>query len=142
MVKSIKNYSHSDSEGISLDANERSSEVQNASILVLLGGVLHILFGYQSYLLSIDLPNPLFIVVSSVMIVLGILSVGVSLGLWQMRSWAANTITGIGLAICVANFLFGYYTIAAMAVIIYWVAINQLKTSRAKSRRLKGESNG
>ena len=98
-ANSIKNYSYSIIEGISLNSIESPSEVQYATILVLFGGVLNILFGYQSYLISIAMPTPFLTVVYPAMIVLGILSVGVGVGLWQRRSWAAKTTTGVGLAI-------------------------------------------
>jgi hypothetical protein len=130
VVNSIKNYRYS--EWMFLKSIERPPEVRNATILVIFGGVLHILFGYQFYLLSMAPPNSLLVVVSVVMIGLGISSVGISTGLWQRRSWATKTTTGVGLAICSTHILFGYYQMAALAAIIYWVAINQLKNSHVK----------
>ncbi|MHA2141215.1 MAG: hypothetical protein ACXADC_01910 [Candidatus Thorarchaeota archaeon] len=71
---------------------------------------------------------PIFSVVGPIMIVLGVLSVGACIGLSQMKPWARKPVIGVGLAIIGAHILFGYYLMAAVSALIYWLAISQLKS--------------
>jgi hypothetical protein len=109
-----------------LDRIERPSEVENATILALFGGLLHILYGVNFHMRVAPL-DPLISVFGPIMSVLGILSIGACIGLSLMNSWARKLVTGVGLAISGAHILFGYYLMAAMSAIIYWLAISQLK---------------
>ena len=108
----------------------KSSEVRNATILVLVGSAFQIYLGCQSYMFSIILPHPALLTVSVIMFVLGVVSFFTSMTVWLLKPWAAKTIVGIGGAICVAHVVFGYYLTAILAFIIYWVAIDQIRTSR------------
>jgi hypothetical protein len=113
-----------------MNIDSRSSEVRNATILVFFGGVFQIYLGYQSYLLSIELPHSFLMIVSILMLVLGALSFCASLPVWLLKSWATKIVAGVGVAICVSYILFGYYLMVVIPAIIYWVAIRQLRTSR------------
>jgi hypothetical protein len=113
-----------------LNIDSRSSEVRIATVLVFFGGVFQIYFGYQSYLLSIELPNSFLMIVSTFMLVLGALSFCASLTVWLLKPWAEKIVAGVGITICVSYILFGYYLMAIIPAIIYWISISQLRTSR------------
>ena len=97
---------------------------------MLLGGTFQIYFGYESYLLSIELPDSSLMMVSIVMFVLGALSFCASLSVWLLKSWAVKILVGVGVTICVSDMLFGYYLVAIIPAIIFWISINQLRSSR------------
>jgi Ni,Fe-hydrogenase I cytochrome b subunit len=105
----------------------KSSEVRNATILVLVGSAFQIYFGYQSYVLSEILLHPALLTVSVIMFVLGIVSFFTSMTVWLLKPRAAKTIVGVGGAICVAHVMFGYYLTAILVFIIYWVATDQIR---------------
>lgn len=117
-------------EGISLNDVDRSSEIRNAIILIVVGGVFQIYLGSQSYLLSLIIPDSFHTLFGTLMIVYGILSLCASLTVWLQKSWATITIAGVCVASCVTLIVFAYYMIIFIVAPIYGAAIDQLRTSR------------
>jgi hypothetical protein len=64
------------------------------------------------------------------MFMLGALSFCASLTVWLLKSKATKIVAGVGGIICVSYILLGYYLMAVLPAFIYWVAIDQLRTSR------------
>jgi hypothetical protein len=79
--------------------------------------------------LSLELSISLLAEVGIFMFVLGALSFCTSLTVWLLKSRATKIVAGVGVVICVSYVLFGYYLLAVLPAIIYWVAISQLRTS-------------
>jgi hypothetical protein len=96
-------------------------------ILGLFGGILHMLFGVNLHM-RVAPRYPPFSVIGPIMILLGVISVSACIGLSQMKPWGKKTVTAVGLAITGTHILIVYYLMAAMSAIIYWLAINQLKS--------------
>lgn len=109
---------------------EKLSEIRNATILMVLAGTFNIYFGYQSYQLSIIIPDPFPMIVGTTMIGFGVLTFCTSMAVWQQKSWATKIIAGVGFAICVTLVIFGYYLMIFIVAPIYGVAIDQLRNRR------------
>ncbi len=107
---------------------ERSSGVKNATILMVLGGLILIYTGYQ---VSTILPNSFHPLFGILMIVFGILSLCAGLPIWLQKSWARTIIIGIGIAVCGTLVIFGYYLIIIFFAPWYWAAIDYIRPSRA-----------
>jgi len=114
-------------EGISLNYGERSSEVRNAAILMVFGGVFNISFGSQSYLLALVIIESFLMIIAAIMMVFGLLNFCASLIVWLQKSWATKIITGVGAANCVILIILGYYLMVFLFAPIYWFAIDQLR---------------
>jgi hypothetical protein len=110
-----------------LNNGERSSEVRNATILMVLAGVLNICFGYQSYLLALAILNSLLMTFGTLMMVFGLLPSCASLTVWLKKSWATKVIAGVGAANCVILIMSGFYLMVILFAPIYWLAIDQLR---------------
>jgi hypothetical protein len=118
-------------EGISLDNDYRPSQVQNATILLILVGALDIYLGFQSFHLSIIIPNPFQTIVGTLMLVFGVLTLCTSLIAWLQKPWATKIIAGVGITVVVTLVLLGVYLIALILFApIYWVAINWIRASQ------------
>jgi hypothetical protein len=114
-------------EETSLNYSERSSEVRNATIMVVLAGVFAIYLGSQAYLLALVIPDSFLMITATIMMVFGLLSFCASLAVWQQKSWAIKLIVGIGVTICVILVLSGIYLMIIIFAPSYWYAINQLR---------------
>ena len=114
-----------------MDDDYRPSQVQNATILLILAGALHIYLGYVSFQLSIMIPNPFQTTIGTIMIIFGTLTFCASLVVWLQKSWATKIIAGVGIAICGTLVILGYYLFSIIVFApIYWVAINWIRTSQ------------
>lgn len=110
---------------------ERPSSVRNATILMVLGGLLLIYSGYQVYYFSITTPfaySPIFGIFS---LVLGIISLCTSLPVWLQKSWAATIVAGIGIVVCGAHIILGYYLVVVVYAPWYWAAYDYVQQSTA-----------
>ena len=116
---------------MTLNSDEKPSQVKTVSILVLVVGVLHVSSGIQGYyFLSSALPDPLFWVFILTMIANGMLSVAAGFWLWQQKSWAVKAATGIGVTICSTDLFFGHYSVAFLAAVLYWLALSPFRRER------------
>ncbi len=115
---------------------ERSSEVRNAAVLMVLEGAFHIYLGYSSYQLSVVLPNPVLVIVGNVMIVIGLLVLVVSLAVWLQRSWAIQAIVGIAVVSCAALIIFGYYTMTVFIALISYASLDYLRKGKLYETRV------
>jgi len=97
---------------------------------MVLGGALHIYLGYQSYYFSILLPLPFLAIMGSIVLVFGILSLCASLAVWFQKSWATTIIAGIGITSCGILVIFGYYLVGFFFALIYWAALNYIRTNQ------------
>jgi hypothetical protein len=115
-----------------IDVN-KSSEVQKATILIILTGALEIYLGYQSIQLSLIFSNFIQAVFGAIMPVFGLLTLCASLIVWLQNSWATRIITFLGVAVCATLIIFGFYLIAIVLFTpLYWVAINWIRTSPSR----------
>ena len=105
----------------------RPSQVQNATILLILAGALHIYLGYVSFQLSIMIPDPFQTTIGTIMIIFGSLTFCASLVVWLQNAWATKLIAVVGVAACAAAAIFAYYGMIIILAPIYWFAISQLK---------------
>ncbi len=111
---------------------DRPSEVQKATILLILTGALHIYHGYTSFQFSIIFPDPFQSIIGTFMIVFGFLTFCTSLIVWLQKSWATKLIAGIGIVICGTLIILGYYLFSIIVFApIYWVAIKWIRTSQS-----------
>lgn len=109
---------------------EKPPGVKNATILMVLIGLLLIYTGIQIYYFTITDPytfHPLF---GIFVIFFGIISLCASLPVWLQKSWAKTTVTGIGIAICGTFAIFGYYLVIVFFALWYWAVTDYIRTSR------------
>ena len=109
-----------------MNAIERPVGTRNATILMILAGVLEIYAGYSFHQIAIIMTYPLNSIFGTFMIGLGVLSLCTSLLVWFENSWAQTMIIGAGLAVCVTLLIFGFYTVIVIFAAIYYVAWKQL----------------
>ena len=106
---------------------ERQLGTRNATILMIFGGAFHLYLGYASFQLSVIIPDPFHTIMGTIMIVFGLLTFCVSVVVWLQKSWATKIITVVGVAVCAALVILGFYVIILIIAPIYWVAINQFR---------------
>ena len=110
---------------------DRPSEVQKATILLIFAGALEIYLGYTMFQLSLIVSWPIQTTVVTVMMVLGLLTLCVSLVVWLQKSWATKMIAGVGIVGCATLVIISYYLIAIILFApIYWIAIKWVRTSQ------------
>ncbi len=114
-----------------MDNDYRSSQVQNAIVLLILVGALDIYLGLQSFYLSIIIPDSFQTIVGTLMLVFGSLTLCTSLMAWLQKPWATKIIAGVGIVVVMTLVIFGIYLIALILFApIYWVAIKWIRTSQ------------
>ena len=114
-----------------LNTVERSSGVRNAAILLVLGGLLLIYSGSMVYYYSIVTPyafSPIFGIFN---ILLGIVSLCTSLLVWLQKPWVVQMIAGIGIVVCAAHIIFGYYLVVVFYAPWYWAAYDYVQQKPA-----------
>lgn len=105
-----------------------SSGIRNATILMVFGGAFHLYFGYTWFQLSLWIVQwSLETSIGTINIVLGLLTLCVSLVVWLQKSWASKLIAVIGITACAASVLFGFYLMIIIIAPIYWFAITQFR---------------
>ena len=106
------------------------SEIRNTIILTAIGGVFQIYLGTQSYLLSLVFPDSFHMLLGTLMIVYGILSLCASLSVWLQKTWTILLIIGICIASCATLIIFASYMMIFIIIPIYGAAIDQLRNSQ------------
>ena len=104
-----------------------SSGIRNATILMVFAGAFYFYLGYTWFQFSLIVQWPIVPHFGTVSVVLGLLSLCVSLVVWLQKSWASKLIAVMGITACTATALFGFYTMIIIIAPIYWVAINQFR---------------
>jgi hypothetical protein len=94
---------------------------------MVLAGVFNIYFGYESYLLALEIPNSFFMTLWTLMMVFGLFAFCTSLIVWLQKSWATILIAGLGITSCAILIMLGFYLMIIFVAIIYWLAIDQLR---------------
>ncbi len=113
-------------EEISLNISEMKLGTRNATIIMILVGVLLIYTGYQFHQIAIIMPYPLHSIYGTFLIVFGVLSFCTGLVVFFRKSWAPGMIAGVGIAVCVTQIIFGFYLIIVVFAAIYYIAWKQL----------------
>lgn len=106
---------------------EKQYGTRNATILMILAGLLHILFGYQSYQLFTAFPDSFLIIAGTSMMIFGVITLCTGLVVWLQRPWATRVIAGVGIAVCANLIVFGFYLMIIIFAPIFWVARSQLR---------------
>jgi len=114
---------------------ERNSGTKNATILVVVAGVLLAYLGYQYTQIPTVISDPFLTMIGLFILVLGAITLGTSLTIWFQKPWAAKLVTGVGTAVCVCLVVFGYYLMLGLFGPIFWVAINQLRKTDETNER-------
>ncbi|MFW9909796.1 MAG: hypothetical protein ACFFEF_14595 [Candidatus Thorarchaeota archaeon] len=109
---------------------DRQIGTRNATILMVFGGAFHLYLGYSMFQLSVIIPNPFTTTVGTVIVVIGLLTLCVSLIVWLQKSWATKIIAIVGIVACVAAVIFAYYLMIIILAPTYWFAIKQLRIRR------------
>ncbi|MFW9843133.1 MAG: hypothetical protein ACFFEV_01005 [Candidatus Thorarchaeota archaeon] len=109
-----------------MNLSEMKLGTRNATIILILVGVLLIYTGYQFHQIAIIMHNPLQSTYGTFLIVFGALSFCTSLSVLFRKSWAPGMIVGVGVAVCVTQLVFGYYLIIVVFAVIYYIAWKQL----------------
>ena len=109
---------------------DRSPEVRNATILMVLTGVFNIYTGYQFFQFPEILPNSFHTIIGTLMIVFGFLTFCASLAVWLQKTWATKIVAGVGVAVCATFILFGYYLAILLIVLLYGATIDYIRKSR------------
>lgn len=118
-------------EEISMNEVERYSRVRNATILMVLGGLLLIYTGYQFIQIFIVIPYPPNFIHGVLMIIFGILTLCTSLPVWIQKTWAPTAVKGLSILVCGTLVLFGFLIPVAVFALCYWVALDYMKDNRA-----------
>jgi uncharacterized membrane protein HdeD (DUF308 family) len=108
---------------------ERPSGVRNAAILMVLGGLLLIYTGYMVYYYSIVTPYAFSPIFGIFIFVLGIVSLCSSVPVWLQKSWVVSIVAGIGVIVCAAHIIFGYYLVVVVFAPWYWAAYDYIRQS-------------
>lgn len=109
---------------------EKPSGVRNATILMALAGAFQLYSGCWSFQFSVMHPIYSLIIVGTIMVVSGFLSLFVSLAIWMQKSWAAKAVACIGIAVCVSLPFLGYYLIFFFFALWYWAIIEYIRAGR------------
>ena len=121
-------------EGKFLNDANKSSDVRNAAILLILAGSLQLYFSYSLFQLPIIFPDPFRMIMGTTMLVLGILSFCASLSVWLEKPWAESSIVVVGVTTCVFLIIIGYYLMIVVFAILYYAALDAIRTSRILER--------
>ena len=104
---------------------ERYSGTRNATILLILVGALLIYSGYSFYQIAIIMSDPFNSIYATFMIIFGVLSFCTSFVVWSRKSWASRMIAGVGIGVCVAQIIFGFFYLSVVFAAIYYIAWKQ-----------------
>ncbi|MFW9789488.1 MAG: hypothetical protein ACFFE2_07480 [Candidatus Thorarchaeota archaeon] len=117
------------------------SGVRNATALMVLEGAFHIYLGYWvlQFIGMLPMMFQFYVIIGSVMIVLGLLVFAVSLAVWLQKSWATRAIIGTGVASCASLVIFGYYMITIFIILISYASIDYLRLLHEQSDELGGQ---
>ena len=97
---------------------------------MVLAGAIQIYSGYQLYQMTIIFSDSFFLIVGTLWVIFGLLSLCTSPIIWQQKSWVTKIIAGIGVAFCGTSVIFGYYLVVVFFAPLYWAVIDYIRTSR------------
>jgi hypothetical protein len=114
-----------------LNSDYRPSQIQKATILLVLAGVLSILLGYQSSQWSVIYLDHIQAIIGILVLAFGFLTLCISIAVWLQKPWTTRVIAGIGIGIVTTLVVFGFYLISVIIFApLYWFAIKWVRTSQ------------
>ena len=112
-----------------MDTDYRPSQIQNATILLIFGGIFHLYLGYTMFQLSVMSPGSFQTIIGTIMVAIGILTFCTSLLVWFQSPWATKIIAVVGITACASSVALGYFLIIIIIAPLYWYAIKWIRTN-------------